>query len=126
MDDAVLTWSPLRARFRDLCLDSREADAEGLARFWADVLGTTISPANGSGYRVEARPGAPRETQIWINVVPEARVGKTRVHLDLRLPEPDPSPLVALGARIVTEPDVDPWWQPADPDGNLFCGFKPS
>ncbi|SHN32974.1 VOC family protein [Cryptosporangium aurantiacum] len=113
------------ARFRDLCLDAQEGEAEGLSRFWADVLGTVTSPANGSGFRVEARPGASRATQLWVNVVPEPRVGKSRVHLDLRLPEPDPSPLLALGARIVTEPGVDRWWVLADPDGNLFCVFPP-
>ncbi|MFB9321088.1 VOC family protein [Cryptosporangium minutisporangium] len=106
-------------------MDATESDAEALGRFWADVLGTTLTEGAGSGYRVEARPEASRATQIWVNVVPEARIGKTRVHLDLRLPEPDPSPLVALGARVVTEPGADPWWVLADPDGNLFCAFPP-
>jgi len=113
------------ARFRDLIVDAPEAGAEGLGRFWASVLGTSLSPAAVSGYRVDARPDAPRETQLWVNVVPEPRVGKTRVHLDLRLPEPDPAPLVELGARVLSEPGADPWWVLADPDGNVFCGFPP-
>ncbi|MFI5956548.1 VOC family protein [Cryptosporangium sp. NPDC051539] len=112
------------ASFRDLCLDAPLNSAEELSRFWADVLGTVSTEAT-RGYRVEARPGEPRASQIWVNPVPEPRAGKTRVHLDLRLPEPDPSPLVALGARIVTEPGTDPWWVLADPDGNLFCAFPP-
>ena len=105
-------------------MDAPQNDAAGLSRFWAGVLGTTTT--NSPGYRIEPRPGTPSTTQIWVNGVPEPRIGKTRVHLDLRLPEPDVSPLVALGARIVTEPDVDPWWILADPDGNLFCSFLPS
>ncbi|WP_035857485.1 VOC family protein [Cryptosporangium arvum] len=113
------------ARFKDLVLDAPPDDAAGLSRFWAAVLGSTTTEGP-KGYRVDARPGAPIETQLWVNPVPEPRTGKTRVHLDLRLPEPDVSPLVALGARIVSEPGVDPWWQLIDPDGNIFCAFLPS
>ncbi|MFG1928275.1 VOC family protein [Cryptosporangium sp. NPDC048952] len=112
------------ARFRDLVLDAPQNDAAALSKFWADVLGTVSGPAP-RGYLIDARPGAPTATQIWVNPVPEPRVGKTRVHLDLRLPEPDVAPLLALGARILTEPDVDPWWQLLDPDGNVFCAFPP-
>ncbi|TQS42321.1 VOC family protein [Cryptosporangium phraense] len=112
------------AEFRDLVVDAPENGAEELSRFWARVLSTAFTKVP-SGWLVEARSDQPHATQIWVNPVSEPRVGKTRVHLDLRLPEPDPSPLVVLGARIVTEPDVDPWWVLTDPDGNVFCGFPP-
>jgi hypothetical protein len=111
-------------RFRDLCLDA--ADAAGLSKFWSSVLGTTATDVDDGGYRVEPRPGGQKATRIWVDPVPEERIGKTRVHLDLRLPAADPGPLVALGARIVTRPDVDRWWVLADPDGNLFCAFPPA
>ncbi|GAA0283242.1 VOC family protein [Cryptosporangium japonicum] len=113
------------ARFKDLVLDAPLNDAAGLSGFWAAVLGSTTTEGP-KGYRVDARPGAPIETQLWVNPVGEPRIGKTRVHLDLRLPSADVSPLVSLGARILTEPDVDPWWQLTDPDGNVFCAFPPT
>ena len=54
--------------------------------------------------------------------MPEPRTGKTRVHLDVRLPEPDPAPLLAAGATLVSEPDGERhWWVLADPEGNEFC-----
>jgi hypothetical protein len=112
------------ASFRDLCLDA--ADTALSSRFWSGVLGTTVADGQEGSYLVEARPGAPTATQLWVNKVPEPRIGKTRVHLDLRLSAPDPRALVALGARIVTEPGIDRWWVLADPDGNVFCAFPPS
>jgi hypothetical protein len=58
--------------------------------------------------------------------VPEPRTGKTRVHLDLWLPEPDPSPLLALGVGLIREPDDEiHWWVLADPEGNHFCAMPP-
>lgn len=61
-----------------------------------------------------------------MNQVPEPRVGKTRVHLDLRLAGAEPAPLLAAGARLVREPDGEVgWWVLADPEGNEFCAFPP-
>jgi hypothetical protein len=71
------------------------------------------------------RAAAPAEV-IWINAVPEPRTGGTRVHLDLRLPEADPAPLVAAGATLLRSPGGDiRWWVLADPEGNEFCAFPP-
>ncbi|MCX4471276.1 hypothetical protein C5N14_19585 [Micromonospora sp. MW-13] len=34
--------------------------------------------------------------------------------------------LLAAGARLVREPDVEvSWWVLADPEGNEFCAFAP-
>ena len=38
--------------------------------------------------------------------MPEPRTGKTRVHLDVRLPEPDPAPLLAAFEMVGTGPDI--------------------
>ncbi|MGC4857466.1 VOC family protein [Micromonospora sp. DT4] len=63
---------------------------------------------------------------IWVNRVPEPRVGATRVHLDLRLADADPAAVLAAGARSVREPvDKAHWWVLADPEGNEFCAFPP-
>lgn len=110
------------AALRDICLDS--VDAPRLARFWAAALGGTLAEDPGKPPRVDhVMPG---DWSLWVNPVPEPRVGKTRVHLDLRLPIPDPAPLVAAGATVTRRPDAEiSWWVLADPDGNLFCAFPP-
>jgi hypothetical protein len=112
------------ARFKDLCMDA--ADAPALAGFWARILhGEVIDTGDGDA-RVDVRPGGAGPESIWVNQVPEPRTGKTRVHLDLRLPDADPAALLAAGARLVREPDAEvDWWVLADPDGNQFCAFPP-
>lgn len=114
------------ARFKDLCLDAN--DPVRLARFWAGILdlrAESQAPRARGPIPLGPAPGRPGGERLWINPVPEPRVGKTRVHLDLRLAAPDPAPLVAAGARIVREPGDDPWWVLADPEGNVFCAFPP-
>ena len=106
------------ARFRDLCMDAR--DALALARFWATALdGSLVDLGDGAG-RIDPPPGRSTAERLWVNPVPEPRTVKTRVHLDLR---GDPDPLVRAGATVVRAPDPDPWWVLADPEGNEFCVF---
>lgn len=111
------------ARFKDICLDA--PDAHALGRFWARVLNGELVDLGDGDTRVDPHaPAAP--DSIWVNRVPEPRTGKTRVHLDLRLDRPDPSVLLAAGARLLREPDDEiGWWVLADPDGNEFCAFAP-
>jgi hypothetical protein len=112
------------AAFKDLCLDA--ADPHRLAAFWCAALGRELAAADG-GWRVAPPEGGPESLGIWVDPVPEPRTGKTRVHLDLRLPSPDVTPLLAVGATLVREPDGDVrWWVLADPDGNEFCAMPPA
>lgn len=111
-------------RFKDLILDV--GDVEVMASFWGAVLGQKQVSAGGADVLLEAPAEGPKSRAIWLNVVPEERSGKTRVHLDIRLPTDDPSPVVELGARILAEPtDGTPWWVCADPEGNVFCLMPP-
>ena len=58
--------------------------------------------------------------------MPEPRTGKTRVHLDLRLPRRRRAAARA-GAALVREPRRHPaWWVLADPEGNVFCAMPPA
>lgn len=110
------------ARFKDLCMDA--ADTHALAGFWARILGGEVIDTGDGDTRVDVRPGGAGPESIWVNRVPEPRTTRTRVHLDLRLADPDPAALLAAGARLVREPDAEiSWWVLADPDGNLFCAF---
>jgi hypothetical protein len=101
-------------------------DALALAEFWRRVLGGTLVDLKDGSARIDPPEGADKTQVIWIDPVPEPRTGKTRVHLDLDLPAPDPGPLVAAGARVLSEPGADDhWWVLADVDGNEFCAFPP-
>ena len=110
------------AAFKDVCVDA--TDAPALSRFWAFALGADLVESAGNPPRLEhVRPG---DQTIWVNPVPEPRRGKNRVHLDLRLPEADPAPLVAAGAVLLREPDDEiSWWLLTDPEGHQFCAFPP-
>ncbi|MFG1872705.1 VOC family protein [Micromonospora arborensis] len=110
------------ARFKDLCLDA--ADALALGAFWARMLDGDVADAGDDDTRVDPRSARSNAESIWVNTVPEPRVGKTRVHLDLRLAEAGPAALLADGARLVREPaDEAAWWVLDDPEGNEFCAF---
>jgi hypothetical protein len=110
------------ASFLDLCLDARTGNALALARFWHRVLGGTFVDHGDGSARLDLAGG----TRLYVDPVPEARTGGTRVHLDLRLPATDPQPLVAAGATLLREPGGDiEWWVLTDPEGNEFCAFPP-
>ncbi|MEV0215017.1 VOC family protein [Micromonospora sp. NPDC050695] len=112
------------ARFKDLCLDA--ADPLALGGFWARMLDADVADAGEGDTRVDPRSARSDAESIWVNRVPEPRVGKTRVHLDLRLPDAGPAALLAEGARLITEPSGEvTWWVLADPEGNEFCAFAP-
>jgi catechol 2,3-dioxygenase-like lactoylglutathione lyase family enzyme len=112
------------ARFKDLCMDA--GDALSQARFWASALGASLVDRRDGSARLDPMPGGSPGAVVWIDPVPEPRTVKTRVHLDLRLAEPDPAALLRTGATIVGEPGDDPWWVLADPEGNEFCAFPPN
>ena len=63
--------------------------------------------------------------------VPEGKLGKNRVHLDLRTRDLDPEMqrLISLGAPVLTGEHVaeDGWrWHIiGDPDDNEFCVIEP-
>ncbi|TCB97121.1 hypothetical protein E0H26_12560 [Micromonospora zingiberis] len=112
------------ARFKDLCLDAR--DPHVLGGFWARMLDCGLVDTGDGDTRVDRRPGRSTAESIWVNRVPEPRTGKTRVHLDLRLAQANPTALLDAGARLVREPDAEiNWWVLADPEGNQFCAFAP-
>jgi predicted enzyme related to lactoylglutathione lyase len=105
------------ARFKDLCIDS--SPEESLGRFWAAALGLRFKGDGQAGVLNGSTP----EHRIWMNVVPEAKSAKHRVHLDLHAASIDH--LVTLGATVL-EPAAEygrPWTVLADPEGGEFCAF---
>ncbi|MCW2601449.1 MAG: hypothetical protein JWM02_3278 [Frankiales bacterium] len=104
--------------FKDLCIDANRPELVG--PFWAELLGQEAVRQDSGDYRLE---GVPQERTVWVNTVPERQVGKSRVHLDLRLPADDTA---VPGASVVRDRDDSIQWRVmADPDGLEFCAFGP-
>jgi predicted enzyme related to lactoylglutathione lyase len=118
------------SHLRDLCFDC--LDPERVAHFWALVLGYTLVPPTpeeppDQSIALQAPAGGMR---LWFNKVPEPKVVKNRVHIDINMPdEAELARLQRLGARILGEiRDAQArlrWTIMADPEGNEFCAFPP-
>jgi Glyoxalase-like domain len=106
------------ARYKDLCIDT--SGGKELGRFWAAALGLQFRADGGGGVLSGDIP----EQKIWMNVVPEPKTVKHRVHLDVHAARV--ADLVELGAEVL-EPAADfdrPWTLLADPEGGEFCTFE--
>lgn len=103
------------------------ADARSQAAFWAAVTGGTAEERDATPGHVEFSvvvpgPGAPR---LYFTTVPERKLIKNRVHLDLLPPgdqREEADRLVSLGATVLADqPPGAGWLILADPEGNEFC-----
>ena len=115
-------------RLRTLCFDAN--DPLRLARFWARALRWQVHDATDG--LVSLVPTDDTRFGIDFAPVPEKKVGKNRIHLDLTTTSIDDQTetvgrLVELGAR-----HVDVGQRPdeghvvlADPEGNEFCVIEP-
>jgi hypothetical protein len=128
------------------------ASPHELADWWAEVLGWTVEPSDEAFIRRMVEAGHAREedttthrgTLVWregaaitspdpgrprvlFQLVPEAKTGKNRLHLDLRVgegrQEAEAARLTGLGARELWRGRQGPhtWVTMADPEGNEFC-----
>lgn len=106
------------ARYQGLCIDT--CGGEELGRFWAGALGLTFKPDGDAGELTGETP----EQTVWMNVVPEPKTVKHRVHIDVHTATVND--LVRLGAQVL-EPAADfdrRWTVLADPEGGEFCAFQ--
>jgi hypothetical protein len=100
------------------------ADPNQLAGFWAQALRCR---ANGAGDPyVVLVPEAPDQPELLLQHVPERKVGKKRMHFDMRLDdlESEVERLTALGATELSSEPIRRGRIPevmADPEGNEFC-----
>lgn len=122
-------------------------DAAPLARFWAAALGWSVAPydeeelerlASKGIYDPEDDPSVMVEPPdgtdlpvLFFTEVPEEKVAKNRVHLDLAadLPlEDEVQRLEGLGAQVRNwaEDSGSMWCVMLDPQGNEFCVVSPS
>jgi len=100
-------------------------DPSRIAVFWEAALGWTRSADSDDDEIVLEAPQGTTAPELLFLRVPEDKVVKNRLHLDLRPSddqEAEVARLVALGARPVDIGQRDvPWVVMADPDGNEFC-----
>ena len=102
-------------------------DPATLAQFWCQALDYEVTEVDGANVSIEARGPASGLLAIDLLQVPDAKVVKNRLHLDLRADHSDQAAeverLESLGATRVDVgqgPDVS-WVVLADPEGNEFC-----
>jgi catechol-2,3-dioxygenase len=100
------------------------ADAAALARFWANVLGRQVAEASTSEHAVLLAGGDTCEPCIVFNKVPEAKIAKNRLHLDLISDtfDDESERLLGLGARRLRDQQSgnSRWTTFADIEGNEF------
>ncbi len=122
-------------------------DAAPLARFWASALGWTVAPydedelerlASKGIYDPEEDPSVmvepPNGTDLpvlFFTEVPEEKLAKNRLHLDLSADgavEDEVQRLEGLGASVRNwaEEGGSMWCVMLDPQGNEFCVVSPS
>jgi predicted enzyme related to lactoylglutathione lyase len=106
------------------CAEPRE-----LAEFWTQALDLEVV-TDFEGYYVQLRSRAnPTHPYVSLQKVPEEKVGKNRLHLDLATndPEVEIPRLVALGAVVNEKHEVPGmrWTVLSDPAGNEFCVGTP-
>ncbi len=117
-------------RIQCLCIDS--SDPARIAAFWQEALGWRRTWDEPDQVCLEPPASSPEDgvaPDLLFLRVPEAKLAKNRLHLDLR-PKDQAAELArleALGARRV---DVGQgaevsWVVLADPDGNEFCVLRP-
>ena len=104
---------------------SGAASTAALARFWANVLGRQVAEASTSEHAVLlARGGDTCEPCIVFNKVPEAKIAKNRLHLDLISDtfDAETERLLSLGARKLSDIQGTKfrWTTFADIEGNEF------
>jgi hypothetical protein len=123
-----------------------------LADWWAEALGWTVEPQDEAFIRRMVDTGAATEAEttrhrgalVWragaaitspepgrprvlFQEVPEAKAGKNRLHLDVRVgperQEAEVARLTGLGATELWRGAQGPhtWVTMADPEGNEFC-----
>jgi predicted enzyme related to lactoylglutathione lyase len=106
------------------------ADLDRAAGFWTQVLGYVRPPATGDRY-LALVPADGAGIEILLQRVDDPKLGKNRLHLDLRTPDltAEVTRVRALGATLLSSEPIEEhgwtWHVLADPDANEFCILQP-
>jgi predicted enzyme related to lactoylglutathione lyase len=101
------------------------ANPRSLAEFWIKALDLEVV-FDADGYFIQLKsPKNPDQPYLGLQMVPEERAGKNRVHIDFGADdrEAEVSRLVGLGAVRGADHDMPglTWTVLQDPEGNEFC-----
>jgi predicted enzyme related to lactoylglutathione lyase len=109
-------------RISHVMIDAR--DPEALARFWTALLDTDVEYRFDEG-RFVFLAGGEHGPAIGIQRVPESKVTKNRVHVDLEVDDVEAwtrSVRQHGGSRVADHQTAGIHWRiMADPEGNEFC-----
>jgi predicted enzyme related to lactoylglutathione lyase len=107
-------------------------DVERLADFWERVLGYVRSPTVDGRY-ITLEPREQQGFTLTLQQVPETKIAKNRMHLDLLVPDlhAEVERIERLGATRLTLAPLEQygqrWFVMRDPEGNEFClGLEPT
>ncbi len=103
------------------------AETLKVATFWSAVLGRPLGDWSSADFASIGVGDLARTESAWFfERVPEGKIAKNRMHVDLV--DPDPSAIerfVALGASVVGAHEIGDglhrWTVLQDPEGNEFC-----
>ena len=123
----------MTSKLTEIAIDC--ADPLALARFWCSVLGYDVQDEDEEGVVTIGSPLAPEgrgrpgpvPPTLTFARVPEGKVVKNRLHLDVNPTDRDQDAevqrLLDLGARHadVGQTGEESWVTLADPEGNEFC-----
>ncbi|HTG46389.1 MAG TPA: VOC family protein [Actinomycetota bacterium] len=108
------------------------ADPSELARYWAAALGWRVTFTSDAEVALEPPEGSAEvdvSPDLLFVKVPDEKVVKNRLHLDLRPADRDATVarLLELGATHaeIGQTGEEPWVVLADPEGNEFCVLPP-
>jgi hypothetical protein len=113
------------------CVVVDAGDPERLARFWSEAIGWRITYESDDEWAVEPPEGSPAidvAPDILFVKVPDRKMSKNRLHLDLRPADQqaEVDRLITLGASHTDIGQRDTRWVVlADPEGNEFCVLPP-
>ncbi|HZJ50994.1 MAG TPA: VOC family protein [Actinomycetota bacterium] len=99
-------------------------DPRLLARFWSEALGYRVLEDDDPDEVLIVPPAPTPGPRFLFLKVPEGKIVKNRIHLDLRSAdqEAEVERLIALGAEPVDIGQGEVTWVVlADPEGNEFC-----
>ncbi|HEX6339989.1 VOC family protein [Umezawaea sp.] len=115
----------MATRLNDVVVDA--ADPAALGRFWSELLGTRITGESSDEVDVAVVEGV----ELVFVPVPEPKVTKNRLHLDLASSSPEEQAEIVERAKALGARPVDlgqrgvPWVVLADVEGNEFCVLEP-
>ncbi len=112
---------PPAIRVGDVAIDCN--DVAAMTAFWSGVTGYAVQSGDETyGYLVDP---AGRGPDLFLQQVPEPRVGKNRLHLDLVTDDlaAATESVLAMGGAKLRDSSGGPWLSAVftDPEGNQFC-----